>query len=155
MQMRQYVYFAIDSGTVAVAEITAALGIAPDQVSVRGSKSMSPRPVPITHSWQIRCANTAQRIDDQAAEVLERISPAATAVRRLVDDRGVAATLVFVRYFNDEDGVDESLEPSIGPGGLVLEHIGRQHQLLGWALEPEQLNLLASMRAAISADEYG
>ena len=73
----------------------------------------------------------------------------------MVDRDEIEAELVFVRSFNDDEGEEETLEPVTTPDGPVLERIGGQHQLLGWDLaKPDQLALLASMRASIDADEY-
>jgi hypothetical protein len=72
-----------------------------------------------------------------------------------VDAGEVEAELVLVRHFNDEDGQEETTASVATSDGLVLERIAGQHQLLGWCLEPDQLALLAAMRASIDADEYG
>jgi hypothetical protein len=155
MRMSQHVYFTIRSETVTAADVTAALGNEPDRIEVRGSKQTNPRPRPFSHSWSLGCANTSQPLDDQVASVLERIAPVASAVGRLVDEQNVVAKLVFVRYFNDEDGEDESLDSTTTLDGLNFEKLEGQHQLLGWALDVEQIALLARMRASIDADEYG
>ena len=152
--MSQHVYFAVASQTLTADAITAELGIEPDRISVLGSRQMAPRPIPAAHRWEVHSPDRVQPIDVQAAAVLDRIAPAAGAVRRVVD-RGAAAELVLVRYFNDENGTEENLEPVATPDGLRLEPIAGQHQLLGWCLGSEQLALLAAMRASIDADEYG
>lgn len=155
MRMSQYVYFQLLSETVTAANITAELMIEPDRVRVAGSKQASPRPLPRAHSWELHCVDTSQPIDSQATLLLERIAPVAQRVRDLVDQGEVDASLVIVRYFNDDEGEEELIADSVTPDGVVLEHIRGQHQLLGWYFEPEQLALLSSMRASISADEYG
>lgn len=155
MRMSQYVYFLLLSETVTAANITAELMMEPDQIRVAGSKQASPRPLPRAHSWELHCADRSQPIDSQATLLLERIAPVAQRVRDLVDKGEVDASLVIVRYFNADEGEEEDFADSVSPDGFVLEHIGGQHQLLGWSFEPDQLALLSSMRASISADEYG
>ncbi|CUU55423.1 protein of unknown function (DUF4279) [Parafrankia irregularis] len=132
-RVRQYCYFWISSEVVSAAEVTEALGLTPDRVSVRGSRQTTPRPVPVQHSWQIRCDQHG-RIDEQASEILRRIAPVAGNVRQLVDRGDVQAGLMMVRYLDDGDG---------GEGAM------------GWWLTREQISLLATMGADIQADEYG
>lgn len=153
--MSQYVYFTLVSETVAAEAVTGELGIEPDRTIVRGSRRLAPGPVPCAHRWEVHSPDRAQRIDVQADAVLARVAPAAEAIRRMVDRGDATAALVFVRYCNDESGTEENLDPVVSSDGLVLEAIAGQHQLLGWCLEPRHVALLAAMRAAIDADEYG
>jgi hypothetical protein len=133
-KVQQYCYFWIASEVVSAVEITRAVGLAPDQTSVRGSRRMTPSPVPVEHSWEIRCERHGA-IDEQASEVLGRIEPVAKDVRRLIDRGDVWAGLMMVRYFDDPDG-------------------GDGHDAMGWWLSAQQISLLAEMGANIQADEY-
>ncbi|WP_329245510.1 DUF4279 domain-containing protein [Actinoallomurus sp. NBC_01490] len=54
MRVRQYVYFALHSSTLPAAEMATRLGLEPDEVSVRGSRTTTP-PRPVTHVWKIVC----------------------------------------------------------------------------------------------------
>jgi hypothetical protein len=131
-KVQQYCYFWISSEVVSADEITAALDLAPDRTMVRGSRRMTPKPVPAAHSWDLVC-ELHGRIDEQASEVLSRIEPVAGAVRRLVDRGDTAAGLRMVRYFDDPDG---------------------GYHAMSWWLSREQLALLAAMGASVDADEY-
>jgi len=152
--MSQYAYFALRDEKTTAAEVTGYLGIEPDEVRVRASTQVFP-PRPSSHSWAVVSRTENVALDVHISRVLDRVAPAAGHVRRLVDDRGVEARLVIVRYFSDDDGDDEEFDASITPGGDLLEHLPGQHQQLGWFLPVETLTLLASMRASIWADEYG
>ncbi|WP_202033294.1 DUF4279 domain-containing protein [Nocardioides sp. WS12] len=153
--MSQYVYFALGSDETTAAEISAHLGVEPDEVKVQGSDSTDPLR-PANHGWKISCETPGLRLDEQISEVLDRIAPAADRVRALVEGGGVNAHLQIVRYFNDEDGEEESLgEPIMDDDGHEWEKMAGQHQLLGWSMEREQLALLVAMGADIDADEYG
>lgn len=155
MRMSQYVYFALTSKETTAAEIATHLGLEADQVMVRGSESADP-PRPGRHWWQITCETPGLRLDEQIPEVLDRIAPVADRVRALVDTGNVTAHLQIVRYFNDEDGEEETFDdPITTADGHVMEKIPGQHQLLGWGMEREQLELIVSMGAYIDADEYG
>ncbi len=132
-KVHQYCCFWIASPVVTAAEISELLGVAPDRVSVRGSRRSHPTPVPIEHAWELRCERHA-RIDDQASEVLRRIEPVADRVRALTNRDDATAGLMMVRYFDDEDG---------------------GYEAMGWSLAAAQIALLARMGASIEADEYG
>jgi len=73
----------------------------------------------------------------------------------LVNGEEVSVRLVIVRYFNDEDGEEESFEAAVTKDGRLLEKLPGQHQLLGWYLTAQQLEFLVSINCSISADEYG
>ena len=131
-KVQQYCYFWLASEVIPPDEITRRIGLAPDRTAVRGSRRTSPRVVPPTHSWEIRC-DMHGRIDEQASAVLARIEPAADAIRALVDSGDVGAGLMMVRYFDDPDG---------------------GYHAMGWWLTPQQIHLLARMGAGIDSDEY-
>lgn len=131
-KVRQYCYFWISSQVVNASEITELLGVAPDRVQIRGSRREEPTPVPVNHTWQVRCERHA-RIDEQASEVLSRIEPVAGAVRALTERGDTYAGLTMVRYFDAEEG---------------------GYSAMSWGLVPGQIELLAQMGASIDADEY-
>ena len=131
-KVQQYSYFWIASKDVTAAEITAAIGLAPDRTVVRGSRRMTPDPVPIEHRWEVVCDRHG-RIDKQVSVVLSRIEPVAERVRILTERGGVESGLTMVRWFDD---------PAGGYGAM------------SWWLSPEQIALLAMMHANIQADEY-
>jgi len=155
MKIAQRVYFALSSVSTTASEITARVGVEPDELAVRGSKRTTPTVVPLEHSWSIHCRHRKWPLDLQIAEVLDRVTPIADRVQHLVHQGDVTAHLVIVRNLDDEDGEEEAFDPSITEDGQLLEKLGGQHQLLGWHLTPEKLQLLASLHAGITADEYG
>ena len=83
------------------------------------------------------------------------MAPVAGRVRELVEEHDVDATLTIVRYFDDEAGEDDASAAGVTPEEELFERLPGQHQLLGWILPSESIELLASMRAQICADEYG
>ena len=54
-RVKQYCYFWIASQTMTADQVTEMVGIEPDRVTVRGSKSTAPRVVPVEHSWALVC----------------------------------------------------------------------------------------------------
>lgn len=152
--MSQWTHFDLTSEQVSAATITGIVGIEPDQLMVRGSKRSQP-PVPAIHAWSLVCRSAGLTLDEQAELLLDRIRPIQVAIRDLTRSTEVEARLVFVRYFNDKEGEDESFEASIAPDGKLLERVPGQHQLLGWTLSAQSLALLGSINAVIWADEYG
>jgi ketosteroid isomerase-like protein len=129
MKVHQYCYFALKSETMSAADITARLGMDPDEVVVLGSKSAERR-VPRSHSWKIVHRGT-KRVDDQIEHVISRLAPVRPGIRTLVDE-GASAVLQVVRYFHHRDGGEE----------------------FGWHLSPAVLAFLAEVTAALDVDEY-
>ena len=154
MKISQRVYFAIGSGTLPAAEVTAFLGAEPDKIMVRGSKRSQP-PIPAAHSWELHCRDRGLTLDAQIGKVMARVEPLQLRLLDLVTSQDVDLELVIVRFLGDEDGEEESFEAAITEDGKLLERLPGQHQLLGWHLTHEQLGFLASIRCSIDADEYG
>lgn len=129
MKVHQYCYFALKSEAVSAAEITARLGMRPDEVMVLGSKSPEHR-VPRMHSWEI-VHRGADPVDDQIERLIGRLAPVRPGIRALVDE-GATAVLQVVRYFHHRDGGEE----------------------FGWHLSPAVLAFLTEAAAALDVDEY-
>ncbi|WP_181775315.1 DUF4279 domain-containing protein [Amycolatopsis pittospori] len=129
MKVHQYCYFALKSETVSAGEITARLGMEPDEVMVLGSR-IPERRVPRMHAWKI-VQRGVDSVDDQIERVIGRLAPVRPAIRTLVDE-GVSAVLQVVRYFHHRDGGEE----------------------FGWHLSPAVLAFLAEAAAALDVDEY-
>ncbi|MBP2389072.1 DUF4279 domain-containing protein [Aeromicrobium fastidiosum] len=151
--MSQYVYFVLDSDSMSAAEMAAYLAVDPDEVLVRGSRQLDPVR-PASHAWKIVCRTPGLDLDALASAVLGRVAPAAERIRQLVDTNEVFATLQVVRYFNDDDGQPEETV-TIDEEGHSWEKMPGQHQMLGWSLDAETLELLVAMGATIDVDEYG
>lgn len=152
VHVSQYVYFALSSRDITAADIEARLGLKPDEITVRGSRTAGPRPVPVLHSWKIVCREPGLCIDEQIDRVLERLAPHAEAVAALArrldaeDPQGPSAVLEVVRYFNREPG----------PQGQPASAGGQpeSQDLLGWHLGRDVLDFLHRTGAVLDIDEY-
>ncbi len=152
MRIRQYVNFSVYSDTATAHEIASYLGLAPDRIRGRGSRSTDP-PRPPQHSWQLLCDSPGLTIDEQAASVLDRLRGVEDRLVTIGADllgEGGGCYLQLVRYFNDDEGEEEELSPPDAP----LQKLAGQHQLLGWHLDAASLNFLSRIGAEIDADEY-
>jgi len=152
MKISQYVYFAITTETVAPREITVAVGIEPDHVKVRGSRSLKPKVMPPQNSWQIRSDSNGLTVDEHFAKVVARLMPAKQRLREFLNTTACSkARFQVVRNFADPDGEEEQEcdDPRYG------RKLAGQHQLLGWHLEREIVDLIVYLDASFDVDEYG
>jgi hypothetical protein len=159
MRIRQRVYFRIWSETISASQVTGRLGIESDAFSVRGSRIAQP-PVPKGDQWTVSCDEPGLRIDEQMARVLDRLEPYRDKIAALVTDVARsdppgAAELQVVRYFDDEEGEEESEQETRQPDGSVFERLPGQHQLLGWHLDTRTIAFLRDVGAELDVDEYG
>ena len=155
MRIKQYVYFALKSEHVTAAAMAEQIGLAADEVSVRGSRIARPRPKPFVHSSKIVCDTPGLTVDAQVDRVMERLGPYRAVIREVVGDIDDAkAVLQVVRYFGawlaDDEGEEEELT-IVGD----LEKLPGQHQLLGWHLRREVMEFLLDVNAEMNFDEYG
>lgn len=152
MFISQYVYFAFSSRTMSAAEMTAALGLEPDEFKVRGSRIAQPKPVPATHSWKIVCREPGLRVDEQAERIVQRLSPHLEAIAALARQlhtehhQAPSAVLEVVRQFNDLEGQDRLASAPLD--------IADPPGLLGWHLGRDVLNFLHAAGAVLDVDEY-
>ncbi|GAA3008511.1 DUF4279 domain-containing protein [Streptosporangium longisporum] len=156
MRISQHAYFALRSTTMTPAQITARIGLEPDEVTLRGSRSADP-PRPIAYAWKIVCREPALTVDEMITRLLDRAEPFSHTIALLVqeldqedDDCGSSAVLQVVRHLDDEDGEEEDLTSPPG-----FEKITGQHQLLGWHLDRRVLAFLTTTGAELDVDEYG
>ena len=155
VRIKQYVYFALKSEHVTAATMADQIGLAADEVSVRGSTIAGPRPKPFVHSWKIVCDTPGLTVDEQVDRVIERLGPYRSAIREVVggiDD--AKAVLQVVRYFGAWLADDEGEEEELTVVGN-LEKLPGQHQLLGWHLRREVMEFLLDVNAEMNFDEYG
>jgi Domain of unknown function (DUF4279) len=155
MKVLQHVSFVLESQRMTAAEIERRVGLEPDDVGVRGSRTAVP-PRPVHHRWEVRCDDPGLRIDAQAEQVIGRLESHRAAIRNLVDESDdVEAALVAVRYLNVRlalaDGEDEELTITAS----ALEKLPGQHQLLGSRFDASTLGFLVDVRAELMFDEYG
>ncbi|MEU1196819.1 DUF4279 domain-containing protein [Streptomyces sp. NPDC005813] len=147
MPLHQYVYFALTSNSTTAQEITAWLGIEPDETTVRGSRRTGPPTLPASHRWKIVCRDPGLRVDEQIARILDRLRPHTDRIAEVAarlsaeEEEGGAAVLEVVRYFNDDDA------PQVAAAS-------DQSDLFGWHLDHDVLGFLAATGAALDIDEY-
>ncbi len=155
MRVSQYVYFAVASTRLPATEITARLGVEPDDALVRGSRLAEP-PRPAAHKWRVVCREPGLTVDEQLGRVVDRLEEHAGRIGALVaelqelDDRPSISTLQVVRIFDHPDGEEEEVPPSVDG----LTKLAGQHQLLGWHLDARTLDFLRATRAELDVDEY-
>lgn len=151
MSVDQYVYFALSSHVTSAAEMTAVLGLEPDETAVRGSRIPEPKAIPVLHRWKIVCREPGLSVDEQIARVLERLTPHVDAIAALArrldveDPQGPSAVLEVVRYFNDEPVRQDH------PLGDIPTEVPK---LLGWHLGRDVLDFLHLTGAVLDVDEY-
>ena len=121
-------------------QMTKAIGMSPDKVRVRGSNRGDP-PVPVCNSWELHSSKLGLHVDEHIAELRRRCEPFTAEMAALAASPDVSVVLEVVRYFNDEQG-----EPDNGEGN--------SHQLLGWVLQPADIQFLTALGAAIDVDEH-
>ncbi len=90
LQVRQKAVFALSSATITAEEMTTALGMEPDRVSKRGSKSASPAR-PAFHSWAVEApAGNVDAFTEQVDALVARLEPIsdrlATLAQRVIQD---------------------------------------------------------------------
>ncbi|GAB3170030.1 uncharacterized protein DUF4279 [Micromonospora palomenae] len=156
MIISQYAYFALSSNRVSAAEITARLGIEPDEIVVRGSRRASPVR-PASHRWKITCREPGLTVDEQINRIVDRLFGHAERIGELavelddIDGAPSASMLQVVRVFEHPDGEEEDLTSPVEG----LQKLPGQHQLLGWHIDARVLEFLRLTRAELDVDEYG
>ncbi|WP_027343146.1 DUF4279 domain-containing protein [Hamadaea tsunoensis] len=154
MRLHQYVYFALKSEEVSAAEMTARLGIEPDEVVTRGSRQTDPV-VPVCHVWRVVCRKPHMTVDEQIDHVLDRLLPAADRIGALAaepgrtDEHPISSVLQVVRVFEPtDDGDEDSTTP-------VDQESPEQRNIFGWHLDARVLDFLRRTHAELDVDEYG
>lgn len=152
MLISQYAHFGLRSLNTSAAEMTAALGIEPDEFSVRGSRYGGPKPRPALHRWKIVCREPGMSVDEQVARIVQRLAKHVEAIAALVtrleaeDGEYGGAGLEIVRKYNHPDGQDR--RAGTYPDGIDPS------DLLGWYLDRNVLDFLHATRAWLDVDEY-
>ena len=144
MPLNQYVYFALSSEHTTAQEMAAVLGIEPDETTVRANRLAEP-PIPVCHRWKIVCRAPGLRVDEQVAQILDRLRPHAAGIAELArrlnqEGNGPPAVLEIVRYFNVGEHPDKA--DRSGPN------------LYGWHLGRDVLDFLDATGAVLDVDEY-
>lgn len=109
VRIRQYSYFAVSSQTMSADDMSARIGLQPDQKRRRGSCRAEPTVVPLQHSWMVCADQPGVPMDEQIREVVDRVLP----YRGRNCGSGRRAWLLrqrlppVVRYFDDPCGEEE------------------------------------------------
>ena len=130
MSNHQYASFGIWSRRMPAHEMTARLGIDPDEISVRGADLVDP-PVPSAHEWKVTCRDAAKSIDEQVAMLVERLSP-------FVDSIGALA---------------EQLSTDHTGGARLLVVRDLKAETSGWRLNQHVVRFLQATNAEVGVDE--
>lgn len=128
MEISQFTEFTIQSETLTVDQIIAAVGLQPDRFREppRPGEFVESPPLFRIHSWTIEDRRDDVSIGDQLERVLGRLRPIAGRVRTLVDSGEVIAQLSIYRTLGHQKGDDV-------------------HRRLGWSLTPSEIATLATM----------
>ncbi|WP_328892535.1 DUF4279 domain-containing protein [Streptomyces sp. NBC_00236] len=143
MPLHQYAYFALFSQHTSADDMTSQVGIAPDEVTVRGSRFTEPTAIPVDHSWMVVCREPGLSVDEQITRVLDRLQPHIDRISDLIGyltGPGGGAVLQVVRYFNATDQAQ--------PGAAAAPN------LFGWHLDRKVLDFLRTTGAELDIDEY-
>jgi hypothetical protein len=141
--VRQRASFVVESTQVTADEMTAALGMQPDLVQVRGSKAAEP-PRPTFHQWVVQAAAVDADADTQVEELVERLEP---LVERL--------TVLVARIRQDpNDYVTRQVH-----GGAVLSVVrhfafSTGSDRCGIHLSERVVRFLSAVHACVDVDEY-
>jgi hypothetical protein len=104
------------------------------------------------NSWEIRSDQRRATVTEHLAIVAVRIEPFKGAIRAFLDgSAGATAEFTVVRDLDDEDGEEEELpfDPTYG------QKLAGQHQLLGWDLSLNLMELMLYLEAPLEIAEYG
>ena len=84
-------------------EMTAVLGIEPDEITVRAVDLVDP-PVPASHEWMVTCRDPGKTVDEQVEDLVQRLAPYTTQIAQLAahleQDECGGARLHIVRPVN-------------------------------------------------------
>jgi hypothetical protein len=150
MRIKQYAYLGLTSEVLTPPEITARVGMEPDEERPKASRRRLP-PVPRVHLWKVRAAVAEpSRIDVLLEALVDRLDGHAEAIGRLVANGEARATIHVVRYLDADDG---EAEVHADADGLVT--LAGQHQLLGFHLGARVLDFARRAGAHLDFDEYG
>ncbi|MEV0294853.1 DUF4279 domain-containing protein [Nocardia sp. NPDC050710] len=145
VKISQYCYFSVRSTSLSAAEMTARLGMQPDEVLVMGSRSPE-RVLPRFHAWKIVCRSD-ESVDDQIRHLVDRLEPIrAELVSLSADD--VSSVMQVVRHFGDPNGVEAV------PEGTAWDRAQDWPRPLGWHLSLPVLDFLLATRTELDVDEY-
>ena len=156
MRVRQRAYFRIASVLLSPDEITRLAGVEPDSSAVKGSRpNAAGLPLPKNHLWRLESGVSEEAdLESHFVALMPRLRAGEAGFRIVTRQPETWASLTVVRYF--EPGEEDFDEATFGlPEGSPFERLSGQHPFLGWFLDDDVVQLLASIGAAIDVDEYG
>jgi hypothetical protein len=154
MRVRQHAYLLIRSDVLAPVEVTARLGLEPDQVKPRGSQAVGPPPRPQVHIWIVRSGRPeTATVEAHLDRLLARLEPHVDRIGALLAEDHTSGVIEIVRYFEVGKEDDEVL--AIGQGSDSLERLRGQHSLLGFHLDQRLIRFVNHTQITIDIDEYG
>ena len=155
MEVRQYAYFGMSSLLVDPDAMSEAVGVAPDETQMIGSKRDWPQPIPRFHLWSVRSGlPDTIPLDGHFAALVTKLESHAARIRGFLANTDAGACLQVVRYFTPGPEDRQVLSDNIVevPG---MERLGGQHPLLGFKVDHSFIRLAADLGVEISFDEYG
>lgn len=135
-------------------EISALLGVEPTEAKAMGSSNAA-RGTPRCHLWSLASGvDDAASLYDHVDALVPILQSHSEALRVVSEHESTLVCLTIVRYLEDgEEDFDEAsygLDPDKG-----IVRLGGQHPFLGWALDPDIIELLAACGVGLDVDEYG
>jgi hypothetical protein len=155
MRIRQRAYLSLASDGLCPDEITAILGLEPDESKIRGSRFAGPPPRPASHLWSLLSGvRDDAPLEDHLTALWPRLVQVAEGLQIFTARPDSAGFLQIVRNF--EEGSEDFDEAAWGlPPNADFERLGGQHPFLGFGFDALQLQFLGSIGVAIDVDEYG
>ncbi|MFB7720005.1 DUF4279 domain-containing protein [Nocardia sp. NPDC056100] len=139
MRIHQYCCFALESTTVPASDLTAWLGVPPDETHELGSWTAAAN-VPPCHAWLL-IERGADPVDRQIHALIRRMNPIRSQLISLCSDHAVLPVLRIVRYFQGDPA-------GIAPRGFD-EPLPK-----AWHLSTPVLEFLVSTGTELEVEEY-
>jgi hypothetical protein len=154
MRVQQHAYFLVRSDAVLSPDITAQLGIEPDKVRRRGSRTEGPPPVPRTNLWMVMSGRPdTVSLDEHFDSLFARLEPYEDKVRAFLASTDATGVIAVVRNFSAGCEDDDALKAHPPPEGM--ERLPDQHPLLGFHLDHQLIAFAARTHVDLDFDEYG
>lgn len=156
MKVRQSAHLEIYSAELSPEEMTEALGIPPDESALKGSRKVGRNWWPVEGRWILN-SGLPKTVDlnDHLDALFARATPILPAVQALLASERATGGFYIHRDFEPgpEDEAVLEVRTSHLPPGLSL--LRGQHPLLGFALDPSRVAVLAQFGLGIEITETG
>jgi Domain of unknown function (DUF4279) len=98
-----YASFGLWSRRMPASDMSAVLGLEPDEITVRAVDLVDP-PVPASHEWMVTCRDPEKTVDEQVEDLVQRLAPYTAQIAQLAahleQDECGGARLHIVRQVN-------------------------------------------------------